>query len=631
MDILLYLRFFAFNTYCYLILFVLWRYPKSKINRICAAFLTSCAVWIFTDFFVLNNSNSKEIAVLFSNIGSIGWISFSSFFLWFTLVFSEKKKILKSKYIFPFLFIPPILLIYMQWKGFLTIRFKGPFGWGHIWSNSIWAYLFFLYYLSFMIGAIYLLINFKKNTKELIRKKQVKIILITILIPLFVGSVTDVLLPKLDILLFPPCFNLLILIWAAGLVYAINRYKLMVITPALAAENIISTMADPLILLDKTGNIVTANKATLDLSGCRENELLRKSIEILFEEKNFKSTLLNNALKGEDVKNFEIDFKTKGGNNIPVIFSSSSILDKTEDIAGIVCIVKDISVRKMAEEKLKKQNEKIQQQSEELRINSAVLQETNVLLEERQQQIEEQSEELMAQRDQLSLLNTTKDKLFSILGHDLRSPFSTLIGYSQLLIKNLRKYPIEKIEHQLNYILESSRQTFYMLNNLLEWSRSQREIIGFNPEPINLPHYLSSELQILKQQASQKNLQIKEEIIGTEKIINADPNLISTVIRNLISNAIKYSFKDKSIHITLCYNENDFLFSVKDEGTGIKPEVKENLFKISNIGSTVGTMGERGTGLGLLICGDFIAKHNGKIWVESELNMGSKFCFTIPY
>jgi PAS domain-containing protein len=277
MDVLLFFKFFAFLAYCYLFVFVLWKDPKSKLNRVCAVFLASCIIWVFTDFFILNINSPEETAVLFNNIGSIGWIGGSSYFLWFTLIFTEKEKILKSKLIFPFLFIPPALLIYIQFTGLLTILIKAPFGWLTLLSNSVWPYLFFLYYLSFSIGAVYLLINFKKKTKELIFKKQAGIFIVTILISIVFGSLTDALLPNLNVNNVPPIMNIIVLIWAASLVYAINKYKLMTITPALAAENIISTMADSLILLDKFGKIVKANKASVDLSGYKENELTRKS------------------------------------------------------------------------------------------------------------------------------------------------------------------------------------------------------------------------------------------------------------------------------------------------------------------------------------------------------------------
>ena len=288
--------------------------------------------------------------MLFDNVSSIGWISFASFFLWFALIFTEKKKILKTRIVYPLIFILPFLLIYKQWTGFLTVDYiKQPWGWGSVWSDSIWAYLFYLYYLSFMAIGLYLILNFGRKTEEPLKKKQAKIIFVAALIPLILSTLTDVILPELNIQTIPSLANVITLIWASGITYAVVKYKLMVITPVIAAENIISTMADSLGLLDREGNIVSVNKATLDLSGYRKSELEGKSVEVLFREKDFKNTLLDKAIKGEIIRNYELNFKTKTGDNIPVVFSSSTMMNEAGGMAGIVYIIKDITERKQDE------------------------------------------------------------------------------------------------------------------------------------------------------------------------------------------------------------------------------------------------------------------------------------------
>lgn len=264
------------------------------------------------------------------------------------------------------------------------------------------------------------------------------------------------------------------------------------------------------------------------------------------------------------------------------------------------------------------------------------LNDTNTLLEERQMQIEEQAEELMVQKEELlkqkndlDELNKTKDKLFSILSHDLRSPFNSIIGYSELLFRNLRRYPIEKIEIQLGVIRDAGRNTLILLNDLLEWSRSQLGAIHVELQDVIITDLLEKELVILKQQAERKEVNLKVEHIGSEFAVIADPDLISTVIRNLISNAIKFSNLGNTVLVLLKFEDNIFTFSVKDEGIGMSKEKIEKLFKVVTAESTRGTAGEKGTGLGLLLCADFIAKHNGEILVESEVGKGSTFSFSL--
>jgi len=355
MSIYPFLHFFAFLVYLYLIIVILIKDPKSWLNRSCAAFFACLALWSFAYIFIYNLNISKDTATLFGNISSIGWSSFASFFLWFCLLLTGQKKILKLKIFYLFIFILPLLFIYKQWTGFLIVDYsKVSYGWSMIMSESIWLYLYYIYYLSFTIGGLSLILNFKKKTKEPIKKRQAGIIFVTTLIPLILGTLTEVVLPELNIQTIPSLANVTTLIWAFGIAYAIAKYKFMVITSAVAAESIISTIADSLVLLDREGNIVSVNKATLDLSGYGKSELEGKSVEVLFREKDFKNTLLDKAIKKKAIRNYELNFKTKTGDNIPVVFSSSTMMDEAGGMAGIVCIIKGITERKKTEEALRK-------------------------------------------------------------------------------------------------------------------------------------------------------------------------------------------------------------------------------------------------------------------------------------
>jgi ligand-binding sensor domain-containing protein/signal transduction histidine kinase len=301
--------------------------------------------------------------------------------------------------------------------------------------------------------------------------------------------------------------------------------------------------------------------------------------------------------------------------------------------------LKQITKRNEALEQLIKERTKeieeknimLTQQAEELIC-------TNSLLKERQTQIEEQTEELgnqkevlLNQRDELTQLNNTKDKLFSILAHDLRGPFNTIIGFSDLLLKNVNNYTIDKITTQVGYIRDASVNTYNLLHNLLQWSRAQQGIIGFEPEKVTISEIIAPELEMLIQQAGRKEIAIKVNSIGVEKQVSVDTNLFNTILRNIMSNAIKYSPKGGIIVMTVNFEDSQLNISVKDQGTGIDDETKKTLFKINKHTSKPGTLGEKGTGLGLILCADFIHKHNGKIWVESEMGKGSIFYFSIPY
>lgn len=304
-------------------------------------------------------------------------------------------------------------------------------------------------------------------------------------------------------------------------------------------------------------------------------------------------------------------------------------------------------IRKKNEELSRLVEERTHEITEKNRIlteQSEELFSTNQSLAERQQKIEEQaeelqtqteelltqSEELMKQRDILSQLNTTKDKLFSILAHDLKTPFNSLIGFSELLYNNVERYTPERIKMQVQTIRDAARFTYDLLENLLQWSRAQRGVIEFTPENIDLIELAERELRILRQQGLRKEVEVKLIIKGQSKPIYCDSNMIQTVLRNLVSNAIKYSFKGGEVNIIFNYNNDKFICEVKDNGIGFGENVKEKLFKISEHISNPGTVGEKGTGLGLILCYDFITRHNGIITATSTPEMGSTFSFSIP-
>jgi len=356
MNILQLVHFFAFLIYFYLFIFILSKDSKSLLNKVCAAFLACFILWSFGLIFLNNPSVSKEEVILFNNISSIGWTSFASFFFWFTLVFTEKKEKLEKKTTYFLIFIPPLLFIYQQLAGNLTAyKYLEPWGWTGIWSESVWIYLYFCYYLSLETISLFLIFKYWKNTEDFIKKKQSQIIFITSLISLLLGTFTDVIIQELFSIVFYFA-NITTLIWAGGLVYAINKYKLMTITPGIAAEKIISTMADSLLLLDKQAKIVAVNESLRKMSGYREDELKGKSINLFFPEKDFFHTLLAKSLNKDNIRNRELAFQTKTGEDTPVLFSSSTIINKGV-IAGIVCIIKDITERKKTEEALLKSHQ----------------------------------------------------------------------------------------------------------------------------------------------------------------------------------------------------------------------------------------------------------------------------------
>jgi signal transduction histidine kinase len=225
--------------------------------------------------------------------------------------------------------------------------------------------------------------------------------------------------------------------------------------------------------------------------------------------------------------------------------------------------------------------------------------------------------------------NATKDKFFSIVAHDLKNPFNALMGFSDLLEQEAKKTDNEKIKTYSSLISTTLSKSLDYLNNLLEWSRLQSDKIEFQPVQVNLLQLVRETVEILNVQSESKNISIKIDL-PNDISIKADENMLKTVLLNLISNAIKYSYPDSSIILKGKREKGKVSFSVKDNGVGIKSEAREKLFLIEEASSTRGTNNEAGTGLGLILCKEFIMKHHGEIGAKSKYGKGSTFWFKIP-
>jgi signal transduction histidine kinase len=222
-----------------------------------------------------------------------------------------------------------------------------------------------------------------------------------------------------------------------------------------------------------------------------------------------------------------------------------------------------------------------------------------------------------------------KDLFISILAHDLRSPFTALIGISDLLIENTGVYGIDETKVLLNHLKNASQDTFSLLEDLLSWTRSQSGNMPFTPQILDLSDICKNILESLKITAEAKSIAIQISIIDNISVF-ADNNMLKTVLRNLVVNAIKFTNKGGTVVINAEENPENVTISVSDNGIGMTPERLTNLFNISYRQTTRGTEKESGTGLGLMLCKEFVEKHGGKIWVESEVGKGSKFKFTLP-
>jgi len=594
-----FLHFFNSIVYVYLAIYIFIKNPRALLNRLCVAFLLCFFLWSFSFVFLHHPFCSKHLAKLFVNISSIGWCSFSSFFFWFILAFTGKKKILKKKWFYPLLLGIPLVLIYQQWNGLIFVDYiKEYYGWKGLYSKSIWPYLFFSYYLSFMIAGLYLSFDFMRKSPNAVLKKQAAIIFFTTGVALILGTVTDVILTLANIHIIPNIADTFMLIWSFAVVYAIARYKFLTITPATAADNILSTMYDCLILLNMEGEIITVNNAAADLLGYQPDEIKGEPVDILFKKDELTEGWFKKIVNQGDIKNKDLIFKTRQGKEVPMLFSVSTLKDDTGNPAGIVCVAKDISEHKKLEEEIFK---------------------------------------------------TKKLESIGILAggiaHDFNNLFAIIMG--NLTMARDEILPGEKSQKLLLNAEQAS----------LKAADLARKFITFSPGG-----WLTKEkvqfVQVLKNARESEPLKMNTNVIYDIYIPNdlmpiyGDQTQLTQVMQNLFLNAAaaidalpgpregKISVRAENASIETedvknGKNTNILLkkgkyvkILFKDNGTGISPENIEKIF--DPYFTTQDKTNQKGMGLGLTLCYSIIKKHNGHIAVESELGKGTTVTLYLP-
>ncbi len=354
-------------------------------------------------------------------------------------------------------------------------------------------------------------------------------------------------------------------------------------------RGIIENIQDIYYRADLNGNLVMASPSGPKLFGYDSvEELIGKNIaQTFYADPRDRDKLLQELEKTGQVDNYELLFKKSDGTTFTVLTSSHFYYDQAGKPLGVEGIATDISDRKRAEEAVK---------HSEYNLREA---------------------------------NAAKDKFLSIIAHDLKNPLEPLILGSEALMEGCDTFSKEEIAYFAKGINESTNHLHRLLENLLEWARSQIGSITYSPEQIDLEAVIMSILSLFQASAATKDIDLQAEI-EKNSFVYADQNMIKTVVRNLISNAIKFTKPGGTVKVT-AQERNDWTeVTVIDSGIGINRENIDKLFRIDINYSTKGTSNEKGTGLGLILCKELIEKNGGKIWVESESGKGSAFRFLLP-
>lgn len=279
---------------------------------------------------------------------------------------------------------------------------------------------------------------------------------------------------------------------------------------------------------------------------------------------------------------------------------------------------------------LRKSEENLRQSNDRLVMEMRTLQDERERAEAANAEYVAMAEELAIAKDELEKLNLEKTKFFSIIAHDLRSPFTALLGFSSLLVERAEKLEPAKVKQFATHIHQAGERVFKLLENLLEWSRLQMDRVDAQPRTFPLADVAGKTVEVLGPVAESKGVKLIER--GAAPAPYADPNMVDAVIRNLVNNAIKFTPQGGTIAIVYETDEDRGLawVSVMDTGVGMDADTAAKLFNIAENVTTEGTAGEKGTGLGLLLCKELVERNGGRIAVESTPGTGSTFSFTLP-
>jgi len=591
MSFLPYLHFFCFLACAYAAVLVFYKDFRSILTRACAILMSCFALWNLGDVFLHNPdiTLTKESAQLLMNIFSTSWISFTSVLLCFSLAFSKRKKWFRNKWFWAFIIILPVLFIYIQWTNGLTIDpLQQNYGWSFGWNDTIWTYLFYLYYSLISLLSIYLIYSYGRKTKKIIEKKQARILTFTVIASFVFGTIFDVALPRFGVFGIPSLGNIFLLIFAVGLFWVIVKYRFLSITPATAAEDIISAMDELLILFNQEGYILTVNKATLESLHYEPKELEGKYISVLFKEGDLMENLLERITKEEFIKNQTSTFLTKKGKEVPIFYSNSTLRNEEGMVIGNVFIARDITEYKKIEQ------------------------------------------ELITAKAQAEESDRLKSAFLANMSHEIRTPMNGILGFTELL-----KEPDLTGEDQKKYIgiiEKSGARMLNIINDIISISKVESGQMTVNISETNVNEQLEFIYNFFKPEIEQKGLQIfyKRKVAANELIIKTDREKVYAILTNLTKNAIKFTHQG-FIEIGYKIKGRYLEYFVRDTGKGIGSEKIDVIFKRFMQGDGSLNRIHEGAGLGLAISKAYVEMLGGKIWVESEEGKGSSFHFTIPF
>jgi signal transduction histidine kinase len=562
----------------FFVAFLAWQRRSVVCSKELAGLMLAGGFWAFWIIFE-TAAQSAVLKIFWSKLEYFGAVSTPVLYLIFVLRFTGKGRFITPKNILLLLVIPFITLLvaftnekhHLLWSGFSSISEKTNI---MEYYHGIWFWIGYLAYNNLLfILSTYFLFYFIFYQKKVFRAQGFIIFFaglspwIASIFYLFgISPVSGIDLPPISIILSGSLFA-----------FAILYTPFLDLVPV-AREKLVEVLPEGILVLDGQNRILDINVAALSFLGIQNKNII--GIQAEYSDATFV-LLLDAVLNHENIMETDIELN---GEISTYRITKQAILSHPN---SRLVVIHNITERKQLELKINNQN------------------------------------------NELSRLNSDKDRFISILAHDLRSPFCSLLGFSELLSENIHRFDNTEIESSATSVHQSAKKVFNLLEDLLLWANSQAGKIACEPQDVSFTFICSEILEVFGPLAYSKGISIDRCFLSEQKIF-ADDNMLKTIMRNLMSNAIKFTNPGGHIIISAEQTGTGVTVAVSDDGIGMTPEALGRLFDISQATSTVGTSNETGTGLGLFLCQDFVERHKGKIWVNSEYNKGTTFYFSLP-
>lgn len=580
------LHFFTFVANLNFVVFLLVRNHRSSLNRLAAGTILCFSIWSLGLTAIRTRDLTVETVTFVNNITSIGWIAFSSFFLTFSLYFTGKRKIVLDWRYRLAVIAPPLFFWILQQNNILVENFRlYSFGWMGQWGRSPFTYLYFSFYALYTLAAIAILALSARKERDAVRRRQVRLVYWSAFIGLCLGSISSVLFRLIGVYTIPPMGDVFTLSLTASLFFTASRYRIFEVTPASAAESILSAMSDGLILAEPDGKVITINRAAESIFSISQDEIAGMNVGSLLDRPGNAVDWLAeiSAARGIDAR--KIMVRRREGASIPVMFSTAVMRDEQGEISGYVFVVRDIT------------------------------------------ELQRVEEELIGARNLAERTSQAKSDFLARMSHEVRTPMNSIIGFTQLLLQE--ESDPAKLD-RMNFIYMAGRHLLRIINDILDFSKIESGTLEFTARPFSLKEMAEFIEKLFQAKSREKGVALTLNIApAVPPFLLGDEERLRQVVVNLVDNAFKYTASG-SISMDCDYRDGQAVIVVTDTGMGIPAENLTKIFDAFEQTDLTASNRYDGVGLGLAISRTIAEGMNGAITVESQVRRGSRFTVTVP-